>query len=179
MKKWMYLIPPTIMLGLFTIVYFSHVEKREAKEKAKVEKIAKEKAELDQKKKIAEAKAREDTKKRNEERDAEEAKKEKEKIDKQAANDKEVRDATAQYNAEADKFAKEAATLEIELDRLRKDKDKLSRETFDLAKQVELARIARRNAELEIQRVTEMIHRRASDSALVKPPVIPPAPAKS
>ncbi len=100
MKKWMYLIPPTIMLGLFMIVYFSHVEKTHAKEKAKADLIAKE-------------------------------------------------------------------------------KDKLSRETFDLAKQVELARIARRNAELEIQRVTEMIHRRASDSALVKPPVIPPAPAKS
>ncbi len=179
MKKWMYLIPPTIMLGLFMIVYFSHVEKTHAKEKAKADLIAKEKADADQKKKVAEAKAREDAKKRNEEREAEEAKKEKEKADKQAANDKEVRDATAQYNAEADKSAKEAGALEIELDRLRKEKDKLSRETFDLAKQVELARIARRNAELEIQRVTEMIHRRASDSALVKPPVIPPAPAKS
>ena len=51
----------------------------------------------------------------------------------------------------------------------------------DLAKQVELSRIARRNAELEIQRMTDMIVKRAGDSSLTRPPIIqmpPPAPAK-
>jgi len=43
---------------------------------------------------------------------------------------------------------------------------------------VELARIARRNAELEIQRMTEMVSRRAADSSLTRPPVIPAPPAK-
>lgn len=178
MKKWMYLIPPVVMLGLFTIVYLGHVEKTHEKEKAKAAQIAKEKAELDEKKKVAEAKAREDAKKRTEERDAEEAKKEKDRADKQAADDKKVRDATAESNAKADAFAKQAASLEIELDRLRKEKDKQNRESFEIAKQVELARITRRNAELEIQRITEMISKRASDSSMTRPPVIPPAPAK-
>ena len=48
---------------------------------------------------------------------------------------------------------------------------------FD-AKKVELARIARRTAELEIQRTTEMITRRAEQSSMTRPPPPPPAPAK-
>jgi hypothetical protein len=174
MKKWMYLIFPGVLLAGFLVIYFSHKEKAEAKERAHVAEVAKRKAEDDEKKKVAEAKAREDAKKRQDERDAEEKKKEQEKAAKQAADDKKVKDQTAEYTAKADAAAKEVAQREIELDRLRKEKDKTSRETFDLAKQVELTRIARRNAELEIQRMTEMVTRRASESSLTRPP---PAPA--
>jgi hypothetical protein len=179
MKKWMYLISPAIMLGLFLVLYMSHAEKTHAKEVAQKAQIEKERLEADEKKKVAEAKAREDAKKRQEERDAEERKKEAEKAARQAADDKKVRDQTAEYTAKADAAAKQVAALEIELDRLRKEKDKTSREAFDAAKQVELARIARRNAELEIQRMTEMISRRASESSMVRPPVVPTPPAKS
>ena len=137
--------------------------------------------EADEKKKVAETKARDDAKKRQEERDAEEKKKLDEKMARQAADDKKVSDQTAEYTAKANAAAKQVAALEIELDRLRKEKDKTSREAFDLAKQVELARIARRNAELEIQRMTEMVSRRAAESSMTKPPVIPAPlpPAKS
>lgn len=185
MKKWMYLIAPAIMMAGFIVVYFSYVEKAHAKEAALKAKVVQEKKMAEEKKKVAEAKAREDAKKRQDERDAEEKKKEKEKLDKQAADDKKVADATKEFMAKADAGAKEAGQLEIELDRLRKEKDRLSRETFDLAKQVELARIARRNAELEIQRMTEMIAKRASDSAMTRAPAMPaaatkaPAPAKA
>ena len=176
MKKWMYLIFPGLMMAGFLVIYFSHVEKTHAKEKAAAEKIAKEKAEADVKKKAAEVKARDDAKKRQEERDAEEKKKADEKEAKQAADDKKVRDATAEYVAKGAAAAKQVATLEKDLDNLRKEKDKTQREAFDLAKQVELARIARRNAELEIQRMTEMVSKRAHESSMVKPPVLPPAP---
>ena len=180
MKKWMYLIFPGVMLARFLVVYFSHKEKSEAKERAHVAEVARKKTEDDEKKKVAEAKARDDAKKRQEERDAEEKKKEEEKAARQAADDKKVRDQTTEYTTKGDAAAKQAAALEIELDRLRKEKDKTIRETFELAKQVELARIARRNAELEIQRMTEMVIRRASDSSLTRPPVIAmPPPAKS
>ena len=174
MKKWMYLIFPGVLLAGFLVIYFSHKEKAEAKERAHVAEVAKKKAEDDEKKKVAEAKAREDAKKRQDERDAEEKKKEQEKAAKQAADDKKVKDQTAEYTAKVDTLTKQVGQLEIELDRLRKEKDKTSRETFDLAKQVELTRIARRNAELEIQRMTEMVTRRASESSLTRPP---PAPA--
>lgn len=179
MKKWMYLIFPSVMLAGFLVIYFSHKEKSEAKERAHIAELAKKKADDDEKKKVAEAKAREDAKKRQDERDAEERQKEEKKAAQQAADDKKVRDQTAEYTAKGDAAAKQVATLEIELDRLRKEKDKTSRETFELAKQVELARIARRTAELEIQRMTEMLVRRASDSALVRPPAVPAHSGKS
>jgi hypothetical protein len=177
MKKWMYIIFPSIMLAGFLVIYFSHKEQSEAKERAHIALVAKEKAEADEKKRIAEAKAREDAQKRQEEREAEEKRKADEKAARQAADDKKVRDQTAEYTAKAEAAAKQVAALETELDNLRKEKDKTSRETFDLAKQVELARIARRNAELEIQRMTEMVARRAAESSLTRPPALPtPAP---
>ena len=103
-------------------------------------------------------------------------KKEDERRAKQMAADKEIRDGTNAALAEADKYSKEANALQIELDRLQKEKDRLGREAFDLAKQVEAAKVERRNAELESQRMIEMIARRASDSSLVRMPA-PPAPA--
>jgi hypothetical protein len=177
MKKWMYIIFPSIMLAGFLVIYLSHKKQAEEKERVQVAEIAKKKMEDEEKKKVAEAKAREDAKKRQEERDAEEKKKEEEKAAKQAADDKKVRDQTAEYTAKVTATTKQVTALEAELDRLRKEKDKTSRETFDLAKQVELARIARRNAELEIQRMAEMVARRASESSLTKPPAAPPVPA--
>jgi len=177
MKKWMYLIFPGAMLAAFVVLYLSHKEKTEIKERAHVAQVAKERADAEEKKKVAEAKAREDAKKRQDERDAEEKKKEAEKAAKQAADDKKVRDQTAEYTTKADAASKQVSALEIELDRLRKEKDKTAREAFDLAKQVELARIARRTAELEIQRMTKMITKRASESSLTKPPVVPAPPA--
>ena len=178
MKKWMYLIFPGAMLVGFIFVYFSHVEKTHAKEKAIAAKIAKDRSEAEAKKKSAESKAREDAKKRQDERDAEEKKKEEEKAAKQAIDDKKVRDQTAEYTTKGDATQKQVNAHEVELDRIRKEKDKTSRESFDIAKRVELARIARRNAELEIQRMNEMVIRRASESSLTRPPVIPVAPPK-
>lgn len=177
MKKWMYIIFPGVMLAGFLVIYFSHKEAAEAKEKAHVIAVAKKKAEDDDKKKVAEAKAREDARKRQEERDAEDKKKEEEKKARQDADDKKVRDQTAEYTAKGAAAQKQVTALETELDRLRKEKDKTNRETFDLAKEVELSRIARRNAELEIQRMTEMVSRRAAESALVRPPVMAAPPA--
>lgn len=180
MKKWMYLIAPGLMLAGFIALYFSHADALHKKEAAQKAKIEQERVEAEEKKKVAEAKAREDAKKRQEERDAEEKKKQDEKAARQAADDQKVRDQTAEYTAKANAAAKQVAALEIELDRLRKEKDKTSREAFELAKQVELARIARRNAELEIQRMTEMVSRRAAESSMTKPPLPPPLPpAKS
>lgn len=177
MKKWMYLIFPSVMLAGFLVIYFSHREEAEAKERAHVTLVAKEKSDAEEKKRVAETKAREDARKRQEERDAEEKKKADEKAAKQAADDKKVRDQTAEYTAKAEAAAKQVSSLEAELDRLRKEKDKTNRESFELAKQVELARIARRNAEMEIQRMTEMVARRAAESSLTRPPALPPAPA--
>lgn len=178
MKKWMYLLFPGVMLVGFIFVYMSHVEEAHEKAKKVAERIEKDKAEAEAKKKAAEAKAREDAKKRQDEREAEERKKIEEKEAKQAADDKKVRDQTAEFTAKVAAAQKQVNALESELDRLRKERDKVSRDSFEIAKRIELARIARRNAELEIQRMTEMVSRRAAESSLTRPPVLPPAPPK-
>ncbi|MBL9200458.1 MAG: hypothetical protein JNL39_08120 [Opitutaceae bacterium] len=179
MKKWMYLIFPAVMLGVFVIFYMSHAKELHAKEQRQIAEAKAKRDEADAKKKAAEEKARADAAKRQAERDAEDKQKADEKAAKQAADDKRVRDDTAKYVAQGDAAQKQLNAQEQELDRLRKERDKTSREAFDIAKQVELTRIARRTAELEIQRMNKMIVDRASNSSLVRPPVIvAPPPAK-
>lgn len=176
MKKWIYLILPAAMLGIFLVVYFSHAKKIEEREVARAEKVRVEQAESTRKKQEAESKAAKDAKERQREREEADAKKDADRLAKQAAIDKEVRDATNAFLADADKASKEASRLESDLASLHKSKDKTNRETFEMAKQVELARVAKRNAELEIQRMTEMISKRASDSSMTRMPPPPPPP---
>jgi hypothetical protein len=98
------------------------------------------------------------------------------KLAKQAAADKEVSDDTKKATDAGDASQKQITKFESDLASIRAAKDKASRESFELAKQVELAKVAKRNAEFEIQRTTEMVSRRASDSSLTRMPPPPPLP---
>ena len=176
MKKWMYLIFPGALLGAFLIFFFSHQAETEVKEKSRLataQKIEADKAKI---KADNERKASLDAKERQAAREKEDADKIAAKLAKLAAADKEVKDATDKALAEGDKAAKEVSKLDIELDSLRKSKDKANREAFEQAKQVELAKVAKRNAEFEIQRTTEMISTRAANSSLTRMPPPPPLP---
>lgn len=176
MKKWFYVLFPAILLGVFLFYYTASKAETEAREKAAKAEMAKEKAEADQKKALAEAKAREDAEKRAADRAADEAKAAKEKEDKYNTDMARIKEDTDRSNATAATYAKQVSDLTIELDSLHKQKDTETRESFELAKKVELAEIARRNAELEIQRYTAMLVERADQSSLTKMP--PPPPAK-
>jgi cobalamin biosynthesis Mg chelatase CobN len=168
-----YILVPVILLGLFSVVYWQHskesaqkaVEKKMAEDKKHDEEIAK--------KKIAEEKAKEDADKRSKAREKEESDKEIAKQAKYQADIDTIKKDTAKYAGEAENYSKQAAGLDTDLANLRASKEKLIRESFELDKKVELAKIDRRNAELEIQRMTEMIAKRAADSAMAKmPPVV-------
>lgn len=172
----MYLIFPGLMLGAFLTVFFSHQKEAQAREKIRTELARKLEADKAAKKADAEKKAAIDAKERQKAREKEDSDKEAAKLAKQAAADKEVKDATDKALAEGDKAARESSALDIELDRLRRSKEKSNREAFELAKQVELAKVAKRNAEFEIQRTTEMISRRAADSSLTRMPAPLPLP---
>lgn len=177
MKKWMYLISVSSMLAVFLFFYFAQLKETAAREKVRAEEVAKaQKAEADRKAAI-EAKAREDAERRSAERAAADAKKEADKLAKWQAENRRIQEATDAANAKADKYSKEISALEIQLNTLRSNKEKLNREAFEFAKQVEQSRIEKRNAEMEIQRMTDMIAKRAADSALTRAPA--PAPAKS
>jgi FtsZ-interacting cell division protein ZipA len=175
MKKWIYLIFPGAMLVAFLVFHAGYKKQAEAHERVLLAKMADEKAELDRKKKDAEAKAREDAAKRQRERDDEEHKKEQDKAARQAKDDQMVRDQIAEFTRKAGAARELVSKLETELAGLRQEKEKATRENFDLAKQVEVSRIARRDAEMEIQRATEMLTRRAADSSLVRSPPMAPA----
>ena len=168
MKKWMYVIFPTVMLGVFLFFYFAEAKQAEIKEKQRSAELAKQKADEAEKKRIAEEKARVDSARRQAERAAEDAKREADKLAKWQAEGKRIQDDTDKSVADADRYAKQVAELEIQLDSARKAKDKASREAFDLLKTVERSKVDRRNAEVEIQRLTEMVARRASDSSLTR-----------
>lgn len=176
MKKWIYLLIPSVMLVVFLVFYFSHEKEALARETMRAEVLAKKNAEEKKQKADSEAKARESAKIAQQQREADEAKKEADRRAKQVAIDREIKETTDAAVAEGDKSSKRVNELEIELKRLQREKDRLGREAFDLAKQVELTMVAKRNAELEEQRLTEMIARKAAASAMAKMPPPPPPP---
>jgi hypothetical protein len=167
-----YVIVPIVLIALFSFFYWQFMRTAADKERAHQEQVAREKAEADNKKKIAEQKAAEDARKRDMEREAEEKKKAEEKKAKYDADIKRIRDDIAKYTAQANDFAKQSAKLDQELTNARAAKDKANRESFDLHKQVERAQVDKRTAEFEIQRLTDMIARRASDSAMARGPIV-------
>jgi len=176
MKKWIYLIVPCVLLGLFLVFYFSHEKESQERERMHLAKAAEQQAALKKQKQIAEEKAKQQAAETQKQREEEERKKEEDRRAKKAKADKDIRDAFERFSSEADKSQKESQALEVELDRLRKEKDALGRAEFDLAKRVEAARVDKRNAELEEQRFIDMIAKRSADSMLTRMPP-PPAPA--
>ncbi|MCR6656054.1 MAG: hypothetical protein NVV63_09600 [Opitutus sp.] len=173
MKKWTYVISVGGMLAVFMFFYFSHTKEAEIREKARQEEVARQQKEEADRKAAIEEKARQDAERRAAERAAEEKRKEDERIAKWEAAGREIQQSTDEYNAKADAYNKRVGALEIELNQLRTDKEKLNREAFEFAKQVERARVEKRNAEIEHQRLTDIIARRAAESALVRPPTPP------
>jgi hypothetical protein len=179
MKKWMYVIFPGSLLALFLVFFLSHKKDMEEREAARAVALQAQLDETAKTKKINEEKAHVDAMKRAEDRAKEEADKAAKKAADLAAKDKAVEDATKNALVEGDKSAQEAARLEIDLDRLHKQKTQLSREAFELAQAVELAKVARRNAELDQQHTVEMVARKAAEGVLARlppPPALPPKP---
>lgn len=172
-----YFIVPALLLGGFIFLYRGATEEMTRKEENHKREVAAAKAEEDARRKEVELRAQADAEKRQKDR-------EKEEEAKRVKKEKDYNDAMAKlkhesdgYAAEAAKLSNEANQLEIALVNGRILRDKTSRESFDLNKQVELAKINRRSAELEIQRLIEMVGTKASTSTLAAMPP-PPPPAK-
>lgn len=175
MKK-IYIIIPLLLLVGFSFYYLDFAKEQEQLEiqekQAKAEAIAAEEA----KKAEAEKSARLESERRAAEREAEQAKKEADRRAKWDADGAKIAADTADYKKQGDAYTKEISNLEIQLLEVRRLKDQRTNEALALTEQVELARIAKRNAELEVQRLTDMVAERAAKSALTQLPPPPPQP---
>jgi chromosome segregation ATPase len=167
-----YLFVPIVLLAVFGFFYWQHTKTAEVKKREHEALVAKENADAAAKKRAAEEKARQDAEKRAADREAEEKRKASEKRAKYEADIQKIRDDIAKYTTQANDNAKEVARLEQELSNLRTSREKANREAFELHKQVERAQIDKRNAEFEIQRLTDMIAKRAGESAMARTPVV-------
>lgn len=178
MKKWLYVVAPACMLAVFLFFYFSFAKELEERDRVAAQKaVAAQVAEAARKADI-EQKARLDAERHAAERAAENARKEQERIDKWNAVSKDIQDQTDAYNKEADGYAQTVAERQQQLEKLRKEKEEANRAYLEALKDVELARVNKRTAEMEIQRMTDMIAARAAASAMATPPA-PPAPSRS
>jgi hypothetical protein len=166
MKKWMYVIFPGLGLALFLALYFPAKARYEAGEASRAAAVAAQKAADEEHRHQIEERARQDSLRRAAENAKAEAEKEANRIAKWAQQSAEIQHDTDGYNADIAKDTKEVDELEKELEALHTRKDQLTREDFDLLKQVELARVGQSNADLEIQRMVEMIATRAGGSSL-------------
>ncbi|WP_404423290.1 hypothetical protein [Nibricoccus sp. IMCC34717] len=173
MKRFYLFIIPIVGLIIFSVFYVQHLDVVEQKEKDKKAAEAKVAAEEAAKKAEAQKKAQEDAARRQKERDAEEAKKAAEKEQKHKDAIAAVENQIKEYRDEYNKYLNLTKENEQKLARLRDEREALRRENYDLTKQVSLAQIERRNAELEIQRFAAMVTAKAEQSLMPKPVAAP------
>jgi len=173
-----YIIVPVVLIAVF--VFFERGAAKEAalKEQAKIEATQKEQAKKDAEKKALEEKARLDSEKRNEQRIKDEKEKEEKRKTDYEAKVQKLQDDLKKYTDDVDLNTKLVTRLEKDIAALRDRREKENREVFELSKKVEISKKLRRDAELEVQRFTEMLSRRATESALTKVPVVATAAEK-
>jgi hypothetical protein len=169
-----YLIVPIVLLGVFCVYYrqFSAQQDVIAQQKAQAEQAAAD--QVIQQKKDAMEKAQADQQAREQAQHAEEAQQEADHLAKFEASKQKLADETANFQQEADSYSKQAADLQVQLDSLQAEHEKLARGVFELQKQVELAKIDRRSADLEVQRTYDIVAQKVAASGLT---YVPPPPA--
>ncbi|HEY4301635.1 MAG TPA: hypothetical protein VGM73_12225 [Candidatus Didemnitutus sp.] len=178
MNKYYVIVPAALLIG-FIFVYHGAVKDMDARD-AHLKQVAadKAKAEEDHRKEL-EKKAQEDAAKQQAIRDEADRKKAADEENTYNSAMTQLKTEADGYSSESDKLTKESNQLEIDITKARELRDKTTADAFDLTKQVEMEKINRRNAELEIQRLVEMVGKKAADSTLTAmPPPPPPTPSK-
>jgi hypothetical protein len=167
-----YVIFPTFLLITFCL-YYTQIAKpaMAAQELAAIKRVADQQAADEERRKAVEAKAQEDARRQQAERDEKDRAKQEKLQREKDEQDRRINEETARLEGDAVNLTKQN-----EITNLRNKRENLSRESFDSAAKVELAKIDRRNAELEIQRMYEMVAQKVAGSSLTRLP--PPPPKK-
>jgi len=166
-----YVIWPVVMVAAF-IAYFIQFNKADtlAQQEKEARELAEKNAKEAEKERLKQL-AAEDNLKQAEIKAKEEAEKLAARERKQWEKDEEVRQDTLARRAEIEKMAKEKGDLQAKLAETRRARLKAESESFDAARNVELAKIERRTVEMEIQRAAGLIANKVDASSLVEIPV--------
>jgi hypothetical protein len=167
-----YIIIPLILLAAFGGVYWQHTQNADQQARKNAVSVAQAKAAEAAKKAETERQAREDAEKRTATRLAEEQKKEEEKRAKWDADSARIAADIANYTKQAADSAKEVAVIDKQLSDVRAAQKALDEQAFAAAHDVEVMRIQRRAAEMEIQRMTEIIARKAGNTTIAQIPSV-------
>jgi chromosome segregation ATPase len=165
-----YIIVPIVFLAAFCVYYQQFSAQQAVVDAQKAQAAQAAAAQVEKDKQAAIERATADAQAREQAQQAEEASQEADHLAKFEATKQKMVDETATSQQQADGYAKQAADLQAQLASLQADHEKLSSEVFDLQKQVELAKIDRRNADLEIQRTYDMVTQKIAASSLTYVP---------
>ena len=172
-----YVIFPVVLLLTFGI-YYTQIAKPEMaeQERAAAKKVEQQQAADEARRKEIELKAQVDAQAQQQARELRDHEKQEKARHDREDQDQKIAEDTAKYENMAAALTKQIADLDKEVADLRTKRENLTRDIFDAAAKAELAKIDRQNAELEIQRMYEMVAQKVSDSFLTKLP--PPPPVK-
>ena len=173
-----YSLIPAILLLAFGFYFVGYKKSYDQQEAQKKEEAKKKEDEEKEKKKQAEAAAAKITKEKQEAKEREDAEKAKKKRDEMKANDDRIRQETKDELTKGEKLSKDLGELEVKLLEQRRNKERLQQDTFKAARDVELMKIERRAAELEIQRATDMVITRTEAGPWDDMPIFPTPPAQ-
>jgi polyhydroxyalkanoate synthesis regulator phasin len=164
----LYLLVPIVLLALFCSVHWQHTRTVASTAAAQAAAVAAaQQAEL-AKKAAAEKQARADAAKRTAERLAEEAARDAAKRARTEEEARRIATDTAACRAQVAALTAEVSALQNQLADLQARRATLNTDAFALAKSVELTRIAHRTAELEIQRLNDLVARQVAATTLAR-----------
>ena len=164
MKRFIIILPPVILFAIFVFFYKAHV--KELEEKQATAKLVADNAKADEeaRKKTLQEAADKEAQRQKEARLAEIEKQKEEDRNKKEERDREIIAQTEAANASSKKLQAQIIKLQADILAVRTARDKAQAEAMETKLDLEKSRIAKRNAEFEIQRFTEMLAKRIDQS---------------
>ncbi len=164
MKRFIIILPPVILFAIFVFFYKAHVKELEEKQAAAKVLADKAKADEEARKKVLQEAADKEAQRQKEARLAEIEKQKEEERNKKEERDREIIAQTEAANASSKKLQAQIIKLQADILAVRAARDKAQAEAMETKLDLEKARIAKRNAEFEIQRYTDMLAKRMDQS---------------
>jgi len=164
MKRFIIIIPPVILFAIFVFFYKAHV--KELEDKQATQKVIAEKAKVEEeaRKKALQEAADKEAQRQKEERLAQIEKLKEEERNRKEERDREIISQTESANASSKKLQAQIIKLQADILAVRAARDKAQAEAMETKLDLETARVAKRNAEFEIQRFTDMLSKRMDQS---------------